>query len=190
MDFESVKEEVQKAMSQKRFIHSCGVAKKAKELAMIFGEDENKAQLIGIAHDTAKEMSIEDSNKYVKNNNIEFDEIEKEEPALWHSKIGADICGKKFGFDDKMKQAIIYHTTGNVSMNLLDKIIYVADKIEENRTYEMVEEIRKIANNNIDEAVLCVTKRALFYSLRKNSLIHLDTIYLMNKLISENSNTK
>ena len=190
MEFESVKNEVKKVMSEKRFIHSCGVAKKAKELAQIYREDENKAQLIGIAHDIAKELSIEEANEYVKKNNIWFDEIEKEEPALWHSKIGADICSKKFGFDEEMKQAIIYHTTGNVNMNKLDKIIYVADKIEENRTYDMIDEIRQIASNNLDEAVLCVTKRALFYSLKKNSLIHLDTIYLINKLILENSNTK
>lgn len=183
MQFEEIKKEVKKAMSNKRYNHSCGVAKRAVELARLYGINEEKAQLVGIAHDIAKEMPKKEVIEYASANNIVFDEIEKQEPGLWHSKIGADICEKRFGFTEEMKQAILYHTTGNINMNLFDKIIYIADKTEENRTSEALVKAREISNKNIEEGLLQVAKRAIEYSLQKESLIHPDTINLINHII-------
>lgn len=188
MDFEQIKKEVEKAMSEKRFLHSLGVAKRAEELAKIYGEDAKKAKIIGIAHDIAKEMPKEEAIKYAKENEIVFDEIEKAEPSLWHSKLGADIAVKKFGFTKEMAQAIVYHTTGNVNMTTMDKIIYLADKTEEGRNYIDLELAKNICNQDLDEGLLYVSKVAIEYSLKKNSLIHPDTIYLINKLILEKKN--
>ena len=49
--------------------------------------------------------------KYVKDNNIEIDEVERENTPLLHAKIGKDIAIKKFGFSESMGQAIANHTT-------------------------------------------------------------------------------
>lgn len=183
MNFEEIKEEVKKVMSEERFKHSCGVAKRAGELAQIYGIDKEKAQLVGIAHDIAKEMPKHEAIEYAKKNNIIFDEIEQKEPGLWHSKIGADICEKKFGFTKEMKQAIIYHTTGNINMRIFDKIIYIADKTEENRTSQSLIVAREVSNKDLEEGLLLISKRAIEYSLQKDSLIHPDTINLLNKII-------
>lgn len=183
MNYEQIEEDIKNILSEKRFKHSVGVAKRAVELAHIYGEDEEKARLIGITHDIAKEMPKEEALKYVKENGIIFDEIETQEPSLWHSKIGADIVEKKYGFTSDMKQAILYHTTGNVDMNTMDKIIYLADKTEENRTKINLEEAVEISNSNLDEGMLYVLKFMIEYSLKKKSLIHPDTINLMNSII-------
>ena len=190
MKYEEIKEIVKKSMSEKRFNHSCGVAKRAVELAKIYGLDEEKARLVGIAHDIAKEMPKEEALKYAKDNGIIFDEIEEKEPSLWHSKIGADICVKKFGFSKEMAQAIIFHTTGNVNMTAFDKIIYIADKTEENRKNEELIKAREISNKDLNEGVLWISKRAIAYSIEKNSLIHPDTIDLINQIIIEKKNNQ
>jgi predicted HD superfamily hydrolase involved in NAD metabolism len=183
MDYEQIKEIVKNTLSEKRYIHSCGVAKRAVELASIYGEDEEKAKIIGIAHDIAKEIPKDEAFLYAKENNIIFDEIEQKEPGLWHSKLGADIAVKKLGFTYDMAQAILYHTTGNINMNTMDKIIYIADKTEENRTKIDLEEARTITNSDLDEGVLYVAKSAITYSLKKDSLIHQDTVDLINMLV-------
>ncbi len=190
MNYEAIEKDVKNILSEKRFLHSQGVAKRAVELAKIYGEDQKKAQLIGIIHDIAKEMPKEEAIQYAKENGIIFDEIEKSEPALWHSKLGASIVEKKYGFSKEMSQAILYHTTGNINMSLLDKIIYIADKTEENRTNPDLVLAREISNQNLDEGLLIVAKRTIEYSLKKNSLIHPDTINLINKLIMESNNKK
>lgn len=188
MNYEEIEKYIESILTKKRFNHSKGVAKRAVELARIYGEDEERAKLIGIAHDIAKEMPKEEGIKYAKENGIEFDEIEKNEPGLWHSKIGADIVEKKFGFTKDMSQAILYHTTGNIAMNIMDKIIYIADKTEENRTNPDLIIAREVSNEDLNKGLLLVSKRAIEYSLGKNSLIHPDTIELINKIIVDSNN--
>lgn len=183
MNYEEIEEIVKNTLSEKRFRHSRGVAKRAVELANMYGEDIETARKIGIAHDIAKEIPKEEALIYAKENKIIFDEIEQNEPGLWHSKLGADIAVKKFGFTEDMAEAITYHTTGNVNMNTMDKIIYLADKTEAGRTYEDLELAREISNKSLDEGVLYVAKVALQYSLKKESLIHPDTVNLINKIV-------
>lgn len=188
MEYEQIEEIVKNSMSEKRYKHSQGVAKRAQELALIYGQDPKIAKLIGIAHDIAKEMPKEDAIKYAEENGIVFDKIEENEPGLWHSKLGANIAVKKFGFTNEMAQAILYHTTGNVNMSIMDKIIYIADKTDETRTYEQLEEGIKISNQDLEEGVLFCAKRAINYSMQKTTLIHPDTIELINQIIMNRKN--
>ena len=52
-----------------------------------------------------------------------------------------------------MVQAIRHHTTGKADMNLLEKIIYVADYMEPNRNFPGVEKLRELAFSDLDEAL-------------------------------------
>lgn len=183
MNYEEIEEAVKNTLSEKRFRHSKGVAKRAAELASIYGEDIETARKIGIAHDIAKEIPKEEAIIYAEENGIIFDEVEQNEPGLWHSKLGASLAIKKFGFTDEMAEAICYHTTGNINMNTMDKIIYIADKTDETRTIINREEAVEISNNNLDEGVLYIAKFMMQYSLTKNSLIHPDTVDLINKIV-------
>ena len=187
-----INEDIKSTLSEKRYNHSVGVMKKAEELAKIHGADINKAKLTGLAHDIAKELSEEDKLKYAKQNNIEVDEVEKINVGLLHGKIGADICKKRYGFTDEMQDAIKYHTTGNENMDLLAKIIFVADKIEDGRKYkdnekknQELQEVRQIAKENLDEAVLREINSSLVYTIQKGNLIHLDSIRTRNKIIKD-----
>ncbi len=185
-----IDEDLKKEISEKRYKHSMGVMKKAEELAKIYGEDVNKAKLIGLAHDIGKELSKEEKLQYAIENKLGVDEIEKVNIGLLHAKIGADICKKRYGFTEDMQDAIKYHTVANKNMNLLAKIIFVADKIEENRNYKneekqaKLEEARRIATEDIDKAVLYEIDMSLEYTLRKNELIHPDSIFTRNKIIT------
>lgn len=187
-----INEDIKKELSEKRYNHSVGVMKKAEELARIYGEDIVKSKLVGLAHDIGKELSREEKLKYVKENNIEIDEIEKINVGLLHAKIGADICKKRYGFDEEMQDAIKYHTTGNKNMCMLAKILFVADKIEENRNYKdeqrmkVLEETRKLAIENIDKALLYLIDESLIYTIQKKELIHPNSILSRNYIIISN----
>lgn len=105
--------------------------------------------------------------------------------GLLHAKIGADIAKKKYGFTKEMQQAIIYHTVGHVGMSMLSKIVFVADKIEENRSYEGVEELRKLAKEDIDSSILIMLEHAINKNIDKGVLIHPDGIIARNQIILE-----
>ena len=52
-----------------------------------------------------------------------------------------------------MVEAIFSHTTGKADMNLLEKIIYVADYMEPNRAFPGVEQLRQLAVSDIEGAL-------------------------------------
>ncbi len=127
MDIEQIEKRVKETLSERRYNHSIEVMKRCRELAEIYGEDVHKAELVGLAHDVAKEMKIDEIMKIVKENNVKLDEIEIQNPGLMHAKIGAVICKNEFGFTQDMVEAVGNHTTGKEGMDLLSKILFVAD---------------------------------------------------------------
>ena len=184
-----INKDLKDILSEKRYNHSIGVMKKAEELAKIHDENINKAKLVGLAHDIGKELSENEMIQYIKENNIEVDEIEKINIGLLHAKIGADICSKKYGFSIDMQNAIKYHTVGNLNMDLLSKIIFVADKIEDGRNYKDEDKskdlklAREIVITNIDKALLFEIDCSIKYTIQKGKLIHPDSILIRNKLL-------
>ena len=74
-------------------------------------------------------------------------------------------------------------------MDLLAKIIFVADKIEENRNYEneekqkSLEYARQLAKEDINKAVLLEIDESLVYTIKKEELIHTDSVLARNKLL-------
>lgn len=189
MEYEEIENDVKSVLSEYRFTHSLGVAKKAVELAKIYGVQEETAKKVGIAHDIAKEMTDEEMLEYVKTNNIEIDEIETVKPSLLHGKIGADIAAKKYGFTEDMVNAIKWHTTGRKNMSMLEKIIYVADKTEENRkgTRFNLEKSRELSTQNIDEALIFLMNELITYNVKNEGLIHPETINARNDLLLKDS---
>ena len=109
-----------------------------------------------LAHDCAKYLNKDEVKYYVDKYKIVLDEIEKDNLALSHSLIGSYIAKYEFGINDKdIINAIKYHTTGKEDMDIIEKIIYIADLIEEDRDFPGVEELRDLVyNKELDKALL------------------------------------
>lgn len=177
--YEELYEEVKVKLSEKRFKHSEGVVKRAIEYAKVYNVDIETVKLVAISHDIAKELSDEENEKYIKEYNIEIDEVEKRNNNLLHAKIGSYICKNKYGFTQDMVNAVKFHTTGRENMSILEKIIYLADATEGNRKYcssFYVDLIKK----DIDDGMFEVAKWVINSLLERNMVIHLDTIRCYN----------
>lgn len=185
MEYEEIENDVKSVLSEYRFTHSLGVVKKAVELANIYGLDEEITRKVAIAHDIAKEMTDEEMLEYAKLNHIEVDEIESIQPSLLHGKIGADIATKKFGFTQDMVNAIKWHTTGRKNMSMLEKIIYVADKTEENRKGSRFDlaKSRELSTQDINQALIFLINEFIIYHIKNDGLIHPETINARNDLL-------
>ncbi len=179
-DIKEIEEIIKSKLSEKRYYHSKCVQKRCIELAKIYNVDEEKASLVGIAHDIAKEMTKDEKLEYVRKNNIEIDEIEEKNTELLHSKIGAHIAKTQFRFTDDMVKAIENHTTGNENMDMLSKILFISDATGEDRTWEGKEEIVDLSKKDIDKAILYCIKFTVKDVLEKNRKIHLNTIKTWN----------
>ncbi len=187
-NIEKIKEDLKQILSEKRYIHSIGAMEKAIELAKTYGEDEEKSALTALAHDIAKEMTIEEYYKYAKENNIELSKDDKMCTSVLHGIIGADIVKKKYGFTDEMCRAIYYHTTGITNMTTFEKIIFLADKVEERtRPKDKADVIRNIIKEKgLDEAILWIADDYTIPKAIKNiDILHPNTINVRNEIIEK-----
>ena len=180
VSYEELYNEAKQTLSPERFKHSEGVVKRAIEYAKIYNVDIETVKLVAIAHDIAKELTEQEKKDYISYYKIEFDEIEKLNPKLHHAKIGAYICRDKYGFTEDMVNAVKYHTTGRPNMSILEKIIYLADLTEENRTIIDLDYYVGIIKENIDKGMAETFKFLIPFILKNNSVIHLDSIKCYN----------
>jgi predicted HD superfamily hydrolase involved in NAD metabolism len=134
-------------------------------LAMAHGYSIHKAMLAGLLHDCAKCLSHEERVALCNRHHVEITLSEMKNKALLHAKAGAILARKLYNIDDfDILHAICVHTTGEPNMNLLDKIIYVADYIEPGRDKAPnLEFLRRIAYQNIDQCVACISYDTLTY---------------------------
>ena len=183
MKLEEIKEIVKQTLSEKRFHHCECVMKRCIEIAEKLDYDMEIAAKVGIAHDIAKEIPPEEKIKYMEDNNIEIDDIERDNTSLLHAKIGKDIAMKKFDFTEEMGQAIRAHTTGIVNMSLLDKILFIADRTSEERGFPDIDYINNLLEKNIDEAVLYIMDKKIQLQIEKRATMHPDSIFARNQLI-------
>lgn len=177
-------------LPEKRITHSLNVARAAVKLSEIYGAEKEKAEIAGILHDTAKYIKHYNVESYCIKYGIELDEMEKKSTALSHSIVGMYIAKNEFGIEDEdILGAIRYHTTGKPEMSLLEKVVYVADLIEDGRDYPGVDELRDLAYNGyLEEAIVKSIDNTISVIIRKKSLMHLRTIEARNyylKIVKE-----
>lgn len=183
MELEEIIEIVKSKLSEKRFNHSLCVMKRCEEIATNLGYDIEKVKKVGISHDIAKELSSEEKLKYVDENNIEIDEMERENTTLLHAKIGADMTKKIFGFSEEMAQAILAHTTGIPNMDLLSKILFIADRTSSERNFPDINYLNSLLDKNIDEAVLYILDKKIQLQIEKKQTMHINTVITRNELL-------
>ena len=82
-----------------------------------------------------------------------LDDFSARNAKTLHALTGSWVAERIFGENKAVVSAIASHTTGKPGMNLLEKIIYVADYMEPNRDFPGVDTLRRLAYENIDEAL-------------------------------------
>ncbi len=183
---EKIKSKVRGYISEKRFIHSVGVANTAVYLSKIWGGNSGKLFVAGILHDVARDMSAEKLIEIAEKNGYRIDEVEYANPVLLHAPVGAIIAKSDFGItDEEILNCIRYHTTGRKNMSLNEVIIYVSDFIEPSRNFPDAERVRAIADKNLREALLEETYFNVCYLMNKRMPIHRRTIEMFNDFLKK-----
>lgn len=95
---------------------------------------------------------------------------------MLHGKTAAAIARAEYHMPEDICDAIACHTTGKNHMTLLDKILYLADYIEETRDFPGVDKARELAQIDIDSALLYCYDQTLTELVARGKLIHSDTI--------------
>lgn len=168
-----------------RYEHSLGVERAAIWLAEKYGGDPEKAGVAAILHDITKHLSPQEQLNLCEKYGIIPCTVEKSEPKMLHGKTAAAIARAEYGMPEDVCTAIACHTTGRHGMTILDKILYLADYIEETRDFPGVDKARKLAKHDIDRALLYCYDQTLIELVERGKLIHSDTIAAYNDMIRQ-----
>ena len=188
MNMEVIKLNVKKFLDEKRYEHVKRVTKCAVEMAKIYGVPVEKVEASAWLHDVAKFFDLSVMIDLTKGKYPEVADKMSQSTAVLHGFAGAEFVRQNyelFGIDDEeILDGIKYHTIGCENMNTLAKIVYLADAIEEKRSWEGVEKARELAKTDLDEAIKCEIEEKLKYLLAKDSIIHPNVIKFRNSIIA------
>lgn len=174
-----------------KYIHSLGVRDAAVQLARIHGADARQAALAGLLHDCARCMPADRLLELAGRFNLPVHEVDLALPVLLHAPVGARLARQEFGVEDEaVLRAIALHTLGDVGMDLLDKVVFVADKVEPGRCYADAERLREMARHDLDRALLACFDMSVSYALRLGDPVHPGMIEARNRLIFSVSGEK
>ncbi len=188
IDTKKIIEKLNTMLKPNRLAHSINVANCAVKLSEIYGCDTGKAYLAGLVHDCAKYFTKDQIDSYVKKYNIKLDPLEVNNISLSHSVIGSFVIQDVFNIQDMdIINAVRYHTTGRENMSTLEKIIFMADMIEEGRNFPGVDELRKLSfNGQLDKALITSFNNTIKFVIENNQLIHPRSVSARNYLMQEN----
>ncbi len=171
-------------LSRSRLLHSLDVAMLSIRYAVIYGVDPDKAAIAGLLHDCAKELPITRQASLAK----KIDDRSLPENALLHAPAGAAYAKERYGIqDEEILLAIRYHTTGCERMTDMEKIVYLADKIEPSRDYADLEMLRKLALTDLDAAVIACLEAVKESFVRKDMVFHCDSSLALDTLLKHKS---
>ncbi len=144
--------------SESRKAHSYRVALMACRRAKRLGLPEEKVLLAAALHDCGKYVPLHSPllGGFVPPAGV---------PApVMHQYVGAYLAEHIFGVkDEEVINAIRYHTSGRRGMTALEKLVYLADLLEDGRSYPGVEALRKLFWEDLDACLVRSLKEQIEY---------------------------
>lgn len=185
MDRDIIVEATKSQLTPARWEHTLRVAETAVELAKREQVDPNRADIAAILHDYCKFWPAEELVSWIKQYQLPEDLLHYNK-ELWHAPVGAEVARVKWGISDEdILNAIRYHTSGRPRMSKLEKIIYLADYIEPGRRFPGVDEVRELAQMDLDQAVLQAMNNSIIFLIERRQKVYPLTMLARNDMLEQ-----
>ena len=135
---DQLRETVMHAMSPKRFRHTVAVEEMAARLCDLFcPEQTQKMRAAALLHDLTKELDLEQQIKLCEKYHLSVSDADRIAPKTFHARTAAEKIRLEMPAlaDPIVVDAVRWHTTGHAGMTLTEKLVYLADYIDESRTF-------------------------------------------------------
>lgn len=161
------------SLPKKRFGHSLLVYETAKKMADHHRVDKEKVAIGALLHDCGRQIPTGQLLDKSRELGLDIDWVEENQPILLHAKLGVYYAREKYGVTDpEILDAIALHTTGDAGMSDIAKIVYLADLLEPSRDFPGIGDLRKLAEKDLDRAMLKAYTNTMRYLMDYDLLIH------------------
>ena len=135
----SLRKTVGKGMSEKRYLHTLAVEDMASRMAKYLCPEKTDAlRIAGLLHDITKELTLDEHIEICKKYGVEYTSDNVAAKKTFHAMTAAAVVKNEypeFAYDEIILP-VRYHTTGREGMTLSEKIIYLADYIDDTRKFD------------------------------------------------------
>lgn len=133
-----LRERVMGLMSPKRFRHTVAVEEMTARLCALFcPEQTNALRAAALLHDITKELSVEAHEEICRRYGLTVTDADRLAPKTLHARTASALIADEYPAfaDPTVISAVRWHTTGHAGMTLTEKLVYLADYIDESRTF-------------------------------------------------------
>lgn len=137
-DIDSLRASVKSRMNAKRYSHTLGVEREAAALGELYMQGMiPELRCAALLHDITKNETVEKQLQYCAEFDIMLRDSDILSPKLFHAKTAAALISRDYAeyATENIVSAVRWHTTGRDGMSLFDALIYLADYIEDTRTF-------------------------------------------------------
>lgn len=197
----ALRERIVPYMKEKRLSHTYAVERETAFLAGIYAPElEYELRCAALLHDITKELSLEKQLQLCDESAIIYTREETLTPKIFHSRTAPAVICRDFPefADETVLSAVRWHTTGHSSMTVGEMLLFLADYIEDTRTFESCVELRRYFYGGLEKASDPASRETLLYDtmllafdmtvreLTEDAApIHLDTVAARNYMISK-----
>lgn len=169
IELDALRTSVMAEMSPFRFTHTAEVEKMITRLSALYcPEKTHMLRAAALLHDLTKEKKAPEQEALCVQLGIELTDTDRLAPKTHHAKTAAALIPIRYpAFAcDEVVSAVRWHTTGRADMSLGEKLLYLADYIDDSRTFPD-----------------CVTLRTCFWSAKPESMTMEERLTLLDDVI-------
>ena len=158
----------------------------ARELAQCNRIDPERAELGAAGHDIARALSQAELLSEARRLRMSIHPVEEALPILLHGPVAARLLRQEFGVtDEEVLHGVHWHSTANRGLSPLGRLIFLADKLDPHkiRRYPHHAQVRDLALQDLDRAVLQFLNSELARFVQDGGLIHPASIEARNELL-------
>ena len=196
---DALRESIAAGMSEKRFFHTAEVEKMAARIGELYMPQKvDFLRVAALLHDITKEYTTETQMQICREFGIIISKQDILTPKTFHAKTAALLIPVKYPefADNEVVEAVRWHTTGKTDMSLMEKIVYLADYIDESRRFEDCVKLRRIfwdaepgkmteeeRKTHLDKTLVTSFDMTILGLIADNCIVHEDTFNARNSLI-------
>lgn len=135
---ELLRQSIGQEMSPKRLLHTLAVEDMVARLADLYCPDMiPQLRAAALLHDLTKELSTEEQIELCRLHQIPLTEEDLRAPKTLHARTAAALIPSRFPAfaDPTVIGAVRWHTVGREGMTLPEQLLYLADYIDDSRTF-------------------------------------------------------
>ncbi|HZP57759.1 MAG TPA: bis(5'-nucleosyl)-tetraphosphatase (symmetrical) YqeK [Dehalococcoidia bacterium] len=167
--------------------HVLRVVEEAVPLADAHGVDREAAKIAALGHDLLRAHGREWLLSIARDQGHALDASERLAPVLLHGPLAVPILREQYGvLDADVLGAIAAHTTAAPGMSALQKVLFLADKIEPHKAdgHAPVLQVRDLAAHDLDAALAAYLDYQVRFAVEHNWPVHPNTVAARNELLA------